>query len=209
MKPSSFLPFLIFTGCVATQYRPALTTHLSPHTIPARVRIDQFEDLSPANERKRKALATSATAPGSLDGDLTQGVVNALLTDFEINQVFSSIQKTPSDNVDLVLKGKIHRFYGHAGASYLTWLTLPVDLLWYLNLPVFRNRGVVEIEIDAFTPDGNKLGNYRGRSQFSIWHGPYTHSFHGIGAKLNRAFSQCILEIRAQMLKDAAKLAKK
>ena len=58
-------------------------------------------------------------------GDLAAEVTNAVLTDFNNNAVFETIRARVEDP-DLIMRGTIRRFYGHAAPNALAWATTQI-----------------------------------------------------------------------------------
>lgn len=170
----------------------------------AKAKIETFIDESPAEDKSRRAGGTSATEHGTLAGDLATEVTNAILDDFSKNQVFEVIKKK-IDDPDIIIKGKIRRFYGKAGPNALFWFTIPVDILWLLGLPVMSDEGEVDLEISVYRPDGFLLGTYSGKSEFSGIYTMYTNVTFGIGTRLNKAFDEVLRKIREKILTDESK----
>jgi len=199
------LGLLLTPGCTPISYKPSLSLGESPTTVKCRVQIETFKDESPTADRGSKVAGTSATEPGTLAGDLAVEVTNAVLTDFSTNQVFESIQKR-MDDPDLIMRGTIRRFYGHAGPNAIMWATIPVDIIWFFGVPIQSDEGAVDLEISFQRRDGSSVASYSGHSQFSAWYTIYTNPLLGIPTRLNKAFDQAVIQIRQQITADAEKL---
>lgn len=197
---------LALTSCASVSYKPSLSLGESPRTIEAIAKIETFVDDSPTQDKSKKVGGASATAPGTLQGDLGTEVANAVLTDFRDNQVFEVIKKKIEDP-DLILKGRILRFYGKAGPNTAFWITLPIDIIWLFGIPVLSDEGMVELEISIHRPDGTLLGKYSAKSEFSESYSIYNNPTFGIGTRLNNAFSETISKIRQQILADKSKFS--
>ncbi|HUE37587.1 MAG TPA: hypothetical protein VMO20_09365, partial [Candidatus Acidoferrum sp.] len=105
----------ISTGCTSISYKPEISLGESPRTIHASVKLNQFVDKCPKDDESDQPLGISACAPGTLQGDLATDVTDAILTDFNNNQVFETIKKrydTQDIQPDLILSGTINRFSG-------------------------------------------------------------------------------------------------
>src|SRR5437764_9029524 len=146
-------------GCASISYKPSLSLGTSPSSVHARVQMNELVDASPPDEKEKKFAGFAATEPGTLAGDLATEVTNALLTDFNNNQVFDTIQKRMS-NPDLVMNGTIHRFYAQCGINALGWATVTIDFIWFFGLPIQSQYGAVDIDLTLQRPDGTTLGTY-------------------------------------------------
>src|SRR3990167_4095440 len=117
----------VLVGCVALllsacmPYKPALALEKSPHTIPASVSVQLLRDASPPDDKEDLAEGT-VSQTGSMEGDLSALVTQALVADFSATGIFRSIRKG-GDHSDLILSGTIHRFYGQA--TIPSWLMIP------------------------------------------------------------------------------------
>jgi hypothetical protein len=179
---------------------------MSPREIAVKARIEQFEDLTPPQDKTGKAGGTSATEPGTLAGDLATEVTNAVLNDFDSNAVFTVVKKRITDP-DIIIKGKIQRFYAKAGPNALMWCTIPVDILWIFGMPIQEDEGMVQMELSIQRPDGTAVNTYSGQSEFSNTYTIYTNPLLAIGTKLNKAFGDAISQIRSKILADDERLA--
>jgi hypothetical protein len=195
----------VTVGCASISYKPSLSLGESPSSVHARVQMNQLVDASPPDEKEKKFAGFAATEPGTLAGDLSTEVTNALLTDFSNNQVFETIQKRMTDP-DLVMTGTIHRFYAQSGINALGWSTIWMDPIWLFGLPIQSQYGAVDIEL-TLQRGGTTLGTYRGKSDFSESFSMYTNIQLAIGTRLNKAFDEAVGQIRTQILNDASKLA--
>jgi hypothetical protein len=201
---------LVFTmvGCQAISYKPSVTLNHSPKTIKARVSISKFVDQTPSEDRDSKVFGVSFTEPGTLEVDLATGVTNAILSDFRDNRVFDVIEKN-LDNADLIIKGRIQRFSGKGWINALGWLTLPINFIWLLGLPVQSVDADVQIEMVVVRPDGTEAGSYTGRSQFSELFSLYTQRHLATPRYTNTAFAKAVDQIRQKLLADESKLTKR
>lgn len=193
-------------GCASVFYQPTLSLGQSPLTIPARVKMNQFRDASPPDDKGMKVGGSSATEPGTMAGDLPTQITNAVLTDFSNNQVFERIQKR-METPDLILNGTIHRFYGKSGINTFGWITLPINIIWLLGLPMQSVYGAVDLEVSLQQPNGRPVATYRGKSEFSEYFSMYTNVQLASGTGLNKAFNVAIEQIRSQIMADVSKLS--
>ncbi len=192
---------LALSACTAISYKPALSLGPSPVKIPAKIQVETFVDQSPPEDKTKRAGGSSATEPDSLTGDLGTEVTNAVIADFLANGVFTEAGKR-IEHPDAVMIGQIKRFYGRAGLNGVGWITLPINPIWFLGVPMQSSEGEVDLEVSIRRPDGTLLGTYSGRSQFSDWYTIYNQSIHGVGTALNKAFTQAMQQIRDRMIAD-------
>jgi len=106
---------------------------------------------------------------------------------------------------DVVMTGEIKRFYGRAGLNSVGWITLPINPIWFLGVPMQSSEGELDLEVSIRRPGGMLLGPYSGRSQFSDCYTMYNNSIHGVGTALNRSFTHAIQQIRDQIIADKGK----
>lgn len=77
--------------------------------------------------------------------------------------------------------------------------------VWLLGLPVKSSEGVVNITLKVYRRDGTPIGVYSGEAKFSESHSASGGSPSAMGARLNKAFTQAIEQIRAQIIADEQK----
>jgi hypothetical protein len=208
MKPVNLVVVLasalFLSACTAISYHPALSLGPSPVRIPAKMKVQTFVDRSPSEDKTKRIGGSSATEPDSLAGDLGTEVTNAVIADFLANGVFAEVGKN-IEHPDAVMTGQIKRFYGRAGLNSVGWITLPINPIWLLGVPMQSSEGEVDLEVSIRRLDGALLGKYSGRSQFSDWHTMYNQSILGVGTALNKSFNQAIQQIRDQIIADKGK----
>lgn len=197
---------LLATGCTSINYRPAVSLGESPQTIKATVKLEPFVDLSPPEDKSKQGV--SVCAPGTLEGDLATDVTDAILMDFNNNQVFEVVKKRFDTEPDLVMKGTIHRFYGKFGPTTLMYVTVPIDIIWFFGIPIMEDKGEIDLEVSISRPDGTILGTYRGQSKLSDSFNMYENAVLGLPTRVNNAFSDSVAQIRKQMLEDEGKLSR-
>ncbi len=188
-------------ACTSISYKPALSLGPSPVKILAKLQVETFVDRSPTEDKSKRALGVSATEPDSLAGDLSVEVTNAVIADFLINGVFTEVGKDIK-NPDAIMTGEITRFYGRAGLNGVGVITLPINIVWLLGLPMQSSEGGVDLAVSIRRPDGTRLGTYSGRSEFSDWFTMYNQVAIGVGTALNKAFNQAMQQIRDRIIAD-------
>jgi hypothetical protein len=192
---------LALGACTSISYKPALSLGPSPIKIPAKLQVETFVDHSPPEDKTKRALGVSATEPDTLAADLSTEVTNAVIADFLINGVFAEAGKNIT-NPDAVMTGEIKRFYGRAGLNGAGVITLPINPIWLLGVPMQSSEGGVDLAVTIRRPDGTSLGTYSGRSEFSGWYTMYNRVDIGVGTALNKAFNQAMQQIRDRILAD-------
>ena len=111
--------------------------------IPATIQVETFVDRSPSEDKTKRIGGTSATELDSLTADLSTEVTNAVTADFLANGVFAEVGKNIK-NSDAVMTGQIKRFYGRAGLNSVGWITLPINPIWFLGVPMQSTEGEVD-----------------------------------------------------------------
>ncbi|MFZ1073127.1 MAG: hypothetical protein WAO21_06785 [Verrucomicrobiia bacterium] len=196
-------------GCASINYRPAVSLGISPNTIKANVKLETFVDASPQSDKSHVFAGLSTCEPGTLEGELASDVTDAILTDFNNNQVFQNLKKRYDTQPDLIMKGTIHRFSGKFGTTPVFWLTIPIDTIWLFGLPIMSDDIVVDLEVSIQRPDGSVVGTYHGQSSNSQWYNMYQNVQFALPTRTNKAFSESVSQIRDQIMKDADKLTPK
>jgi hypothetical protein len=179
-------------------YAPTLNLPESPRTIEARIQVDAFVSRLPASAAEAKRRNHDVTT--SVDGDLPELVRQAIARDFRVNLVFSSV-RTHQEHADLVLRGVIYQF---AEQRTTPWYS-KVPLVGFLTGARERIEGGVQLELTLSTPSGRFVRLYQGQSVFpdaSPGQSQKGRPPQAPGVALNRAFSEALRQIRAQMLAD-------
>jgi hypothetical protein len=184
----------------ATSYTPTVKLPESPKTIEAKVKLEPFANRIPIPGQDVKRGGYEVTSSGSMEGELTELVRQAILADFRINLVFSTV-RIYEERPDLVIRGDIYQFAEYHSRP------------WYAKIPLvgrFASRGDqieggVKLTLVVSTPGGYPIGTYEGRAVFPGEN--ETESDQGKkrrapGEHLNRAFSEAVRQIRQQILAD-------
>ncbi|MFM8551191.1 MAG: hypothetical protein ACKOCD_02595, partial [Nitrospiraceae bacterium] len=197
------------TAC-SIPYKPTLKMEASFHTIPARVLVQPLKDASPPDDKEDSTGASfSQTSARSMEGDLSTLVTKALVADLSATGVFQTLHRNQT-NPDLVLSGTIHRFYGQVSIPswlHVSWMNWATHAAW---VPFQEWEGEVDVEVVLSTPGGAVLGTYRGQADYSQVEGRDHHYWsmplYPAHARLNRAFTEAVEQIRDQMFLDRDKL---
>ncbi|TAJ10001.1 MAG: hypothetical protein EPO61_04620 [Nitrospirae bacterium] len=200
---------LLLTAC-ATPYKPTLKMEATFDTIPAKVLVRPLVDASPPDDKQNSSEASlSQTAPGSMEGDLSVLVTKAIVADFSATGVFQTLHRN-QQSPDLILSGTIHQFYGEVSTPswlHVPWMSWAAHAYW---VPFQQWAGEVDLELVLSTADGRMLGTYRGQADYSQIEGRDHHYWsmplYPAHARLNRAFTEAVEQIRDQIFGDRDKL---
>jgi len=200
---------LFLTAC-AVPYKPTLKLETTFQAIPARVLVQPLRDASPPDDKEDSTEASfSQTSSRSMEGDLSALVTKALVADFNATHVFRDLHRSQG-NPDLILSGTIRRFYGQVSIpSWLrvSWMSWAAHAYW---VPFQQWEGEVDLELVLSTPDGLVLGTYHGQVEYRQVEGRDRHYWsmplYPAHARLNRAFTEAVEQIRDQMLLDRDRL---
>nr|MBI3613505.1 hypothetical protein [Nitrospirota bacterium] len=200
---------LLLAAC-AIPYKPTLKMEATFHTIPARVLVQPLRDASPPDDKQDSTEASfSQTSPSMMEGDLSTLVTKAVVADFSATGVFQTLHRN-QQSPDLILSGTIHRFYGEVSTPswlHVPWMSWAAHAYW---VPFQQWEGEVDLELVLSTPDGKVLGAYRGQADYSQLEGRDHHywsmPFYPAHARLNRAFTDAVEQIRDQIFGDRDKL---
>ncbi len=195
-------------GCAS--YTPTLHLERSLRTIPATLYVEPLEDISPPDDRRDPDGSTlSQTNAQTMEGELSALLTKAIRADLSASSVFHRLA-LDRGQADLVLTGRIHRFYGFV--TLPSWLTLPglslrLQAVWGF---VQSWAGEVDLELTLSRPDGVLIATYRGTSQYrevaAYDHRYWAASLYPAHARLNQAFTDAVRQITDQMLHDQAKM---
>jgi hypothetical protein len=182
------------------RYNPTLRLDESPLTIEARAQLAPFLNKMPAPATDSSWSHYEVTSPQLMEGDLAELVRQAILTDFRANLVFRSIRKNEAQP-DVIVSGVLYRFEEHYNRP---WYTV-IPLVRFFGVTVGRFEGGVDLELIVTTPTGRLIDAYHGRSTFSEALTQYAGAAKTTrrpGDRLNRAFTEAIRQVRAQMTAD-------
>ena len=192
-------------GC-SNPYKPTLHLEETRQTIPATVFQEPLRDLSPPDDREASSShSVAVTSHDRVDGPLPRLIEQAIRADFSATSVFRYFS-SERERADLVMSGTIYRFYGEV--TMPRWQVIP-GLNLFLQAVTGSGEewsGEVDLELRLSRPDGRQLGAYRGRVRFheaasataSAWSAP----LYPAHARLNRAFTEALHQIRDQMYGD-------
>lgn len=200
---------LLLTAC-AISYKPTLKMEATFHTIPAKVLVQPLRDASPPDDKQDSTEASfSQTSPSMMEGDLGALVTKALVADFSATGVFQTLHRNQA-KPDLILSGTIRRFYGQVSIPswlHISWMSWAAHAYW---TPFQQWEGEVDLELVLATPEGTVLGTYRGQADYSQVEGRDHHYWsmplYPAHARLNRAFTEAVEQIRDQIFGDREKL---
>lgn len=196
------LAITIVSGC-STKYEPQLL--LPPSTFNRT--IDATVELHPlqAAEGLRSGHSTYGVVADDYvnrpPSKMSQAITAEVLNELSSSGVFRRISLFDPDP-DLVLTGRIERFYEHDRRKLWTYVPYYSDRLAGLfRLNTYMSSGEVQLTLMLLKPTGQLVGTYVGRAQFDEDFTPNDEV--RPGGRLNRAFSDAVAQIRDEMLSDS------
>lgn len=210
---AGMLTMMTMSGCVQdVPYRASLTLGESPTTIRAIARVEPFSDESPSGDKSRpfpgffvNGSSGAATDPDNMTSDIPTAVTDAFLQTCNTDRLFEICRKNVS-SPDIVIRGRILRFYGGVGPSFLGYLPGISFLVATYGAPVKADEVEVHLEISLHRPDGTLLDKYEANESFSTWYSMYGQT--QVAERLNVAFSTVVKKIRDRMLANGTKYAR-
>lgn len=192
---------LLLSGCANYSYKPSVSLGVSQTTINAKVKMEKFFDNSPSSDKESPLGCISATSPDTLSGDLDNEVTDAILMDFNNNQVFDEVKKK-MDRPDLILQGTINRYYGTAGVNAGLWLTIPIYPIWFLGIPIQSDKGLIDLTLSAYKSDRTLIKEYTAKCEFGELYSIYTSVELGLQTRLNKCLSDVVKQLREGLIAD-------
>lgn len=198
---------MLVSGCSPMPYKPTLHLEETRETLTVTVFQEPLRDLTPPDDR----IPTSThrlviTTPDRVDGgELPALIARAIRSDFSATSVFSYFAST-REQADLILTGTVYRFFGEIALP--SWQLVPGMRTAVETL--FSNgeqwQGEVNLELTLSTRDGRPVGVYHGQSRYqetastsaNAWSAP----LYPAHARLNRAFTDAMVQIRTQLFQD-------
>ena len=200
-KGFSLVMAAVIVGC-STKYNPQLV--LPP--APVLQVVDASVELHPllATDELRSGHATYGVLAEDYinkpPSKLTKAITSEVLDEFTTGAVFRRIN-TYDPHPDLILTGRIERFYEHDRRKIWTFVPYYSDKLAGLfRLNTYMSTGEVKMTMMLLKPTGEKVGTYTGLVRFDEDFTPNDDM--QPGDRLNRAFSQAVGQIRDDMLAD-------
>jgi hypothetical protein len=192
---------VVMAGC-STKYEP----HLVLTPAPVLQVIDVSVELHPllATDELRSGHATYGVLAEDYinkpPSKLTKAITSEVLDELSTSGIFRQINAY-DPHPDLVLTGRIERFYEHDRRKIWTYVPHYSDKLAGLfRLNTYMSTGEVKITIMLLKPTGKMVGTYTGLVRFDEDFTP-NDELHP-GDRLNRAFSQAVGQIRDDILAD-------
>lgn len=207
---SLLVPLLLLSGCYTykgPQYLPSVELTRSSTPIQKKVLTHPLVDRSPEADKETGLMqwtGSSATAKGTLKGELAELVTQSLIGTMRRAHLFESIEADQA-SPDLVLTGTIHRFYERANEPMVSVCCGFIGA--FIGVPLLIEEGEIDIEIVLSTPEGKPIKNYRKRGDFNKWMNGYdgrawkrySHGFY-----LNRIFSEVASQFIESISSDRA-----
>lgn len=192
-------------GC-STAYTPQL--RLPPASLDQS--IDAAVELHPlvlsedvrTGHSKYGVVAEDYTNPPP--SKMSEAVTAEILNEFTTSRVFRRIS-TYDPNPDLIMTGRIERFFVHDRRKLWTYIPLSRKVANVFGTNTYMGSGEVHISMKLLKPSGEQVNTYVGHAEFEEDFTPHDET--EPGWKLNRAFSEAVEQIRQQILGDP-KLAK-
>ena len=210
---AGMLTTMTISGCVQdVPYRANLTVGESPMTIRAIARVEPFVDESPEGDKSRpfpgifvNVSSGAATDPDNMTGDVSTVVTDAFLQSCNTDRLFEICRKNIS-SPDIIVRGRILRFYGAVGPTFWGHIPWVGALLAMFSGPVKSDEAEVQLEISLHRPDGALLDKYEASEGFSKWYSWYGQT--QVAERLNMTFSAVVKKIRGRMVANAVKYAR-
>jgi hypothetical protein len=218
---------LLFSSCSTISFTPKVSLDVSPETINKTVQIDKFKDTSPEKDKRNPFMGLSITSKDALSNNLDLEVTNAVTSDFALNGLFKQVSRRV-ENPDYFIRGEIKHFSGQsksnnyakfslfaAVAGELTFFIYPTKatldlflistiplLTSYLGLPQRLNTSTVELTLTVYDKNNQFIKSYTGRAYEQVSTSMYNNNTFGVISMTNKLFSQVVLDIREQILRD-------
>lgn len=188
---------MVLNGCATLngttpfKYVPSM---VSNESLPFRLSVEKLVEDRPSSDR---SATTSIT-------DIDEKVTSKLIEDLRASQIFSAVDFS-SGKGDLVLKGKIKRFYWKAKPTVISLIPL-VNLALLFGLPEYLMEGVAELHVVIQDGrSGHTLADYDKRSQHIVPITWYDVKAGEVGAELAEAFRDVMKLIKEAIVSDARK----
>ncbi|WP_222535905.1 hypothetical protein [Pedobacter polysacchareus] len=189
--------FLLFIGLLSScgrplnyyrTYNPEVKLEKSLSTINKTITINNFTDN---RSIKDKLDPNGYVNPPRYIKDLPVEITNAIINDFSKNLVFKKIGMQ-MDTSDYIMEGEIKNFRKNFKSSFFK----------------SKEQIYIDLECKIYTRDGKLVSTYSGKSIIEN----KVPSLFGINkflmnqhVRINDAFSNSVLQIRDQILKDSSK----
>ena len=133
---------------------------------------------------------------------LTQALTEQVVAELSAHRVFRKVS-TYDEAPDLILTGKIERFFEHDRRKIWTLVPYYSDNISNLfRVNSHTTNGEIRLTTTLLKPTGEVVGSYVGHSKFNEDYTP--NSEVRPGDRLNRALGQALAQIRDEMFADTA-----
>ena len=133
---------------------------------------------------------------------LTQALTEQVIAELSAHRVFRKVT-TYDQNPDLILTGRVERFFEHDRRKLWTLVPYYSDKLAnLLRVNTYTTNGEIRLTLTLLKPNGEVVGSYIGHSKFNEDYTP--NSEVRPGERLNRALGQALAQIRDEMFSDVA-----
>ncbi|HKN88283.1 MAG TPA: hypothetical protein VJV04_15570 [Nitrospiraceae bacterium] len=187
----------LLAGC-AQHYTPKISLGESPRTIPLRVELHplKYSPKAPGQPYGVVAERVKAAEPGELSGPIT----SAVLKDFRENRVFQEVD-THIEHPDEILTGTINTFYETYRPKGWTQVPYAKSVAKLMDVDTYTADTKVDVDLVLRTPDGTRIGTYRGHAAATEEFVPNKQNQPGVHS--DWALSEAIHQIRQALLDDA------
>jgi hypothetical protein len=189
---------LLLPGC-AKRYVPHLVLSTSAETIDATVEFHSLQVVRSIRSGHESFGVVGEKVTPSSPRELTGEVTAALMREMETNQVFRRLT-TFDPKPDLVLSGRIDKFYEHYRPKWWSLVPRVSAFAWLFRLNTYISSGGVDLRMVLLKATGEVVGEYRGHTTFHEDFGPTTEM--PPGERLNQAFSQAVQQILDELFAD-------
>lgn len=224
---SFILIISILTSCSTVSYSPKVTLDISPRTIDKKIEIKKFEDKTNYKTKKSPFLGINLVNSKSLSGELDLEITNAVVYDFQINQLFNETNRRIEDP-DYILKGSILKYnviskpntffkisffggiilYTIGFAEFLAtenpvWLLLTLPYFSpFFGFKVQDNIVEIEMEFKIYNGKNELLKEYTIIKNLKESSSIYHSNVLALQSQANKTLSDVVLELRENILKD-------
>jgi hypothetical protein len=194
---------VVLAGC-STTYEPHLILPPSEfnRSIDAIVEVHPFiasDDLLSGHTSYGVVADDYVNPPPS---KLTQSITEQVIAELSAHRVFRKVT-TYDQNPDLILTGRVERFFEHDRRKLWTLVPYYSDKLANLfRVNTYTTSGEIRLTLTLLKPNGEVVGSYIGHSKFNEDYTPNSEVHPG--ERLNRALGQALAQIRDEMFSDVA-----
>jgi hypothetical protein len=197
----------------ALVYHPKVSLQKSLVLIDRKILVKDFVDSRPSKDTSTTKIDfRSVTHRPNFYGKLSNEIENAIISDLSKNQVFSRIGKDVVDP-DYILTGEVKEFKGQARPTIygaISFYSILGVYTWFLGMPVSKQETESGLNINIYNLNGDLVGTYVGKASKVRRKSIYgSKKFaKALPGRTNETFSNSVMQIREQILKDLSKFDK-